>query len=143
MIHSAPGSKNPLPNIRKKYTTYVPQGWSVRRTPSGSMTLAMFAEWAKYLVRTLDKEGKGKRHGHPMVLLIDGHSSRWTHTGLKTLIDAVCLCLCCCAFFCLLFMCLCVVYAGYLPFFIGSHTSAWAQPNDCGLNAKYKSHYGL
>ena len=31
--------------------------------------------------------------------------------------------------------------AGIYPFFIASHTSAWAQPNDCGLNALYKSKY--
>ena len=31
--------------------------------------------------------------------------------------------------------------AGIYPFFIASHTSAWAQPNDCGLNALYKSKF--
>ena len=63
--------------------------------------------------------GYGKGQGlKPLILLIDGHSSRWTYQGLKTLMDA-----------------------GIFPFFIASHTSAWAQPNDVGLNICYKSRY--
>ena len=35
-----------------------------------------------------------------------------------------------------------LIEAGIYPYFIGSHTSAWAQPNDNGLNAMYKGEYG-
>lgn len=44
---------------------------------------------------------------------------RWTHAGLKWLNDHF-----------------------IFPFCIGSHTSAWAQANDCGINAKFKAEYG-
>ena len=30
---------------------------------------------------------------------------------------------------------------GIFPFFIGSHTSAWHQPNDNGINASYKANF--
>ena len=70
-------------------------------------------------MRTCDKAGYGKRHGHPLIILLDGHTSRWSYKGLNTLITA-----------------------GIFPFFIGSHTSAWHQPNDCGINALYKAEYG-
>lgn len=70
-------------------------------------------------MKSCDKEGYGKRHGHPLIILLDGHTSRWSYKGLMTLIAA-----------------------GIFPFFIGSHTSAWDQPNDCGINALYKAEYG-
>lgn len=68
-------------------------------------------------MKTVHKEGYGK--DNPIILLIDGHTSRWSYKGLMTLIDG-----------------------GIYPYFIGSHTSAWAQPNDCGLNALWHSAYG-
>ena len=76
VIHSAPGSKDDS-NLRMLRTMRenIPKHWSVKRTTSGSMTRAVFADWTKYFV-------------------------------------------------------------GVYPFFIASHTSAWVQPNDCGLNAR-------
>ena len=74
--------------------------------------------WSKYFAKQMAASGYGKQFNNPLILLIDGHSSRWTYPGLKTLIDA-----------------------GIYPFFIGSHTSAWAQPNDVGLNMSWKSKF--
>ena len=70
-------------------------------------------------MKSCDSQGFGKKHGHPIILLLDGHTSRWSYKGLNTLIEA-----------------------GIFPFFIGSHTSAWHQPNDCGINALWKAEYG-
>ena len=72
-----------------------------------------------FFAKSVDKDGYGKRHNNPLILLIDGHTSRWSYKGLMTLIEG-----------------------GIYPYFIGSHTSAWAQPNDCGVNALYKAEYG-
>lgn len=35
-----------------------------------------------------------------------------------------------------------LIDGGIYPYFIGSHTSAWAQPNDNGYNALFHSLYG-
>ena len=72
-----------------------------------------------FFVKSVDQDGIGKRHNNPLILLLDAHSSRWSYKGLMTLIDA-----------------------GIYPYFIGSHTSAWDQPNDNGLNGLYKAEYG-
>ena len=104
MIHSCPGVVNP--RMSSELLEHLPEHWSCRRTTSGSMTREIFEDWAKYFVRIMDQEGYGKRHNNPLVLLIDGHTSRWTYDGLNVLIQA-----------------------GIYPFFIASHTSAWDQPN--------------
>ena len=103
LIHSCPGVMNP--RMASHLYEHVPDEWSVKRTSSGSMTKMTFEDWAKYFTRSMEQSGYGKKHG-PIILLIDGHSSRWTYDGLNTLIEA-----------------------GIYPFFIGSHTSAWHQPN--------------
>ena len=83
------------------------------------MTKELFKDWAAYFVKSMRGMGYGKGQGlKPLIILIDGHSSRWTYQGLKTLMDA-----------------------GIFPFFIVSHTSAWHQPNDVGLNISYKSRF--
>jgi hypothetical protein len=51
--------------------------------------------------------------------VFDGHASRWNYEGLKYLLDHNVFCLC-------------------LP----GHTSIWAQPNDGGPNASWKSKLG-
>lgn len=104
IIHSCPGVANPRMN--SELLEHLPEHWSCRHTTSGSMTRELFEDWAKYFVRIMEEDGYGAKHGHPIVLLIDGHTSRWTYEGLSTLIDA-----------------------GFYPFFIASHTSAWDQPN--------------
>lgn len=87
---------------------------------SGSMTKVLFGEWCEYFVSQMDKAGYGRKYpGHNMILLLDGHSSRWTYHGLLFLIKA-----------------------GFFPFCIASHTSAWDQPNDNGPNAMFKALMG-
>ena len=83
------------------------------------MTLELFVSWCKYFVKTMEGAGYGRKHGKNVILLIDGHSSRWTFEGLTLLIKH-----------------------GFYPFCIGSHTSAWHQPNDVGPNAKFKATLG-
>ena len=117
IIHSAPGTKGQPKMISTLYEN-IPGDWKVTRTASGSMTRETFVDWAKYFVKIMKEDGYGSVHNHPMVLLLDGHTSRWDYEGLMYLISN-----------------------GFYPFFIASHTSAWHQPNDCGLNAAYKARF--
>lgn len=91
-----------------------PSGIRVFVTKSGSMTRDRFPTFCQHFVDNLP-EGKGKG-GEPVVLVFDGHASRWSFAGLKLLLDNNVYCLC-------------------LP----GHTSIWAQPMDCGPNASWKS----
>ena len=116
LIHSSPGAINP--RMCERLYEHIPGSWAVRRSDSGSMTKDLFQDWAQYFVKSMRGMGYGKEFKKPLILLIDGHSSRWTYQGLKTLMDA-----------------------GIFPFFIASHTSAWHQPNDVGLNISYKSRF--
>lgn len=119
LIHSAPGAKKgSTSRMISSLYEHLPGDWAVKRTDSGSMNRETFLDWAKYFVKVMEEDGYGKCHGHPMVLLLDGHTSRWDYVALRYLIDH-----------------------GFFPFFIASHTSAWHQPNDCGLNATYKAKY--
>ena len=83
-------------------------GIKVASTHSGSMTQEIFLIFAQHMVDSLPKEHD------PIILLLDGHGSRWSVQGLKLLITN-----------------------NIFPFFIASHTSIWAQPNDCGLNRRF------
>lgn len=104
VIHSCPGVVNP--RMSSELYDGLPGHWSCCRTSSGSQTRETFEDWTAYFVRTMTKKGWGTQNNKPMILLIDGHTSRWTYDGLQTLINA-----------------------GIYPFFIASHTSAWHQPN--------------
>ena len=73
----------------------------------------------EYFVQIAEEEGYGKEQNNPLILLLDAHTSRWSYKGLTTLIDS-----------------------GIYPYFIGSHTSAWHQPNDNGFNGMWKAEYG-
>jgi len=75
----------------------------VETTNSGSMTQEVFMVYAKHFVEALPAE-----HG-PVMLFLDGHASRWNKYALKFLMDN-------CVF----------------AFFLASHTSIWARPNDGG-----------
>ena len=89
-------------------------GISVFVTKSGSMTKDRFPAFCHHFVQHLP-EGQGKG-GEPVVLVFDGHASRWNYSGLQYLMKNNVFCLC-------------------LP----GHTSVWAQPNDGGPNASFKS----
>jgi hypothetical protein len=80
----------------------------VSSTNSGSMTPEDFYQYVEHFVASLPKD-----HG-PVILFLDGHSSRWSVPALRYLMDHQ-------------------VY----PFFIASHTFIWAQPNDCGVNKRF------
>ena len=82
-------------------------GISIATTTNGSMTQAIFFSFCKHFVSSLpSSQGKG---GNPVILFLDGHSSRWNVAALRYLI-------------------LNNVY----PFFLASHTTIWSQPNDNG-----------
>ena len=114
IIHSG-GNKNSQVPVHMQGLN---REWFQATTPNGSMTKVAFVEWCKYIVEYFSGQGRC-RVDDPIILLIDGHASRWTHEGLKHLNDNC-------------------IY----PFCIASHTSAWAQANDCGINAKDKKYYG-
>jgi hypothetical protein len=84
----------------------------VASTFSGSMTQEVFYLYAQHFIESL-APGSG-----PVILLLDGHASRWTVQALRLLMEND-------------------VY----PFFIASHTSIWGQPNDCGINKRF--HWAL
>ena len=83
------------------------------------MTQELFQEWVEYFIERMEKAGYGRKHARNVILLIDGHNSRWTWLALQLLVKH-----------------------GFFPFCIGSHTSAWHQPNDDGANAMMKAILG-
>lgn len=76
-------------------------------TNSGSVTQETFFEHAKHFVSSLP-ENSG-----PVILLLDGHASRWNAAALDCLMKNQVYC-----------------------FFLASHTSIWSQPNDVGVNKR-------
>ena len=97
--------------------TINPSGIGVAVTTSGSMTKDRFPAFYAHFVKHLPGgQGKG---GEPVILVFDGHSSRWNLDGLQFLREHNVHCLC-----------------------IPGHTSIWAQPNDCGPNSSFKSMLG-
>jgi hypothetical protein len=85
---------------------------AVATTHAGSMTQEVFLHFVKHFIAALP-EGHG-----PTLLLLDGHGSRWSVPALQMLIAN-----------------------NVFPFFIASHTSIWAQPNDAGINKRF--HWAL
>jgi hypothetical protein len=79
----------------------------ITTTSSGSMTQEAFVLYADHFLESLPDD-----HA-PIIFFLDGHGSRWTVNGLRKLIER-----------------------GIFPFFIPSHTSIWAQPNDCKVNRR-------
>jgi len=71
------------------------------------MTQEIFYDCCKHFVSSL------KVDHEPVILFLDGHASRWNTQALKYLLDN-----------------------NVFVFFFASHTSIWAQPNDCGLNKR-------
>jgi len=82
----------------------------VETTNSGSMMQEVFMVYAKHFVETLPV-----RHG-PVMLFLDGHASHWNKYALKYLMDN-----------------------HMFTFFLASHMSIWAQPNDAGVNKQFHS----
>jgi hypothetical protein len=82
-------------------------GVLVRTSKSGSMTQEIFFDFCTHFVEALPKDHE------PAILFLDGHASRWNTQALKYLNDN-----------------------NVFVFFFASHTSIWAQPNDCGLNKR-------
>jgi hypothetical protein len=80
----------------------------VASTHSGSMTQEMFFLFSEHFIKSLP-ENSG-----PVILLLDGHGSRWSVPALQLLMAH-----------------------NIYPFIIASHTSIWAQPNDAGVNKRF------
>ena len=128
--HSSPStkSKTDAPKITAQYLSglyaidedgkrYSPSKIGLFVTKSGSMTKERFPSFCRHFVKNLPVgQGKG---GEPVILVFDGHASRWSFEGIKYLLDNNVYCLC-----------------------IPGHTSIWAQPNDGGVNASWKSWLG-
>ena len=82
-------------------------------TTNGSMTQGTFFEYCKHFVRNLpEDQGKGKK---PVFLFLDGHSSRYSIEAGAYLLEN-----------------------NVIGVIIPSHTSSWAQLNDCGPNKLLK-----
>eukprot|EP00978_Attheya_sp_CCMP212_P042717 scaffold265244_cov33-Attheya_sp.AAC.1 len=83
---------------------------AVATSSSGSMTHPNFYGYARHLVNSFPKQKEGEA---PIarILILDGHSSRWSIAALRYLMQN-----------------------HVFPFFLPSHTSIWSQPNDCGTN---------
>jgi hypothetical protein len=81
----------------------------VRTSKSGSMTQEIFYDYCVHFVSSLPED-----EHEPVILFLDGHASRWNTQALKYLFDH-----------------------NVFVFFFASHTSIWAQPNDCGLNKRF------
>ena len=89
-----------------------PYGFCVRTSPAGSMTQRTFYDYAIHFVNNLP-ESQGS-NGQPVILFLDGHSSRWDVSSLLFLLTN-----------------------NVFPFFLPSHTSIWTQPNDNGTNLRW------
>ena len=94
-------------------------GMNVFVTRSGSMTKDRFPSYCAHLVRNLKKIGQGGPRGEPVMLIFDGHASRWSIEGITYLMKNGVYCIC-------------------LP----GHTSIWSQPNDGGANGSFKKCLG-
>jgi hypothetical protein len=96
--------------IGKRYTAHLEDspGVLIASTHSGSMTQEIFFHFVNHFLESRPTDAG------PAILLLDGHGSRWSVQALRRLIQNK-------------------VY----PFFIASHTSIWAQPNDAGVNKRY------
>ena len=109
VIHSGAASDAKIKNL--------PDQWACLVTKNGSMTLESFKNFCEWWPSSLpDEFGVGKL---PAILVVDGHSSRWTYEGLQYLRSK-----------------------NIYPFCLASHTTAWGQPNDCGVNSSLKAAYG-
>lgn len=87
-----------------------PYGFIVRTTAKGSMEPNLFLDYAKHFVDHLPKHRPPGKDG-AIILILDGHNSRWSLPGLYYLWKN-----------------------NVFPFFIPSHTSIVAQPNDNNPN---------
>ena len=81
----------------------------VRTAENGSTTQRTFYDFCMHFVKNLPK-GQGK-HGKPVILFLDDHSSRWYVSSLLYLMSN-----------------------NVFPFLLPSHTSIWTQPNDNCVN---------
>lgn len=79
----------------------------VATSSSGSQLQESFNDYSKHLVKSLPIDHDAA------ILVMDGHASRWTVTGLRYLLDH-----------------------RIFPCFLPSHTSMWSQPNDCNVNRR-------
>ena len=89
-----------------------PWGFLVRTAENGSMTQRTFYDFCMHFVKHLPK-GQGK-HGKPVILFLDGHSSCWDVSSLLYLMSN-----------------------NIFPFLLPSHNSIWTQPNENGVNLRW------
>ena len=92
------------------------EGFPVVVSSNGSIDLENFPKMAYHFISTLP-EGYGKG-GKPVILIMDGHSSRWSPLALKLLKEN-----------------------NVHMWVIASHSSAWGQVGDVGPNSKFKKWY--
>lgn len=99
-------------NMTKAILDNIPPDWAVHCSKNGSQDQIGFEKWCRHFIKHVRQKHPDKKV--PLFLVLDGHSSRWTYSGLRLLIDAN-------------------IFGICLP----SHTSALSQPNDNGTNRKW------
>jgi hypothetical protein len=95
-------------NMEEAFQQNDKHGVLVLATPNGSMTQSAMLPYAKHFVNHVPRN---RRKDEPIILFLDGHSSRWDTPTLKYFFQN-----------------------NVFPFLLPSHTSIWSQPNDCGPN---------
>ena len=97
-------------SIEEAYGKNNDHGFLVLATANGSMKQSTMLPYAQHFVKNLPKD---RDTSEGVLLLMDGHSSRWDLASLKYFFDNN-------------------VYLFFFP----SHTSIWSQPNDNGANMR-------
>ena len=108
MVHAGSG-------LRLDHVYGMP-GYPVATSTNGSVDLENFPKMACHFIDNLP-QGFGK-NGKPTILIMDGHSSRWSPVALKMFKDN-----------------------NVHVWVIASHSSAWGQVGDVGPNSKLKKWY--
>jgi len=93
----------------------------LRANESGSMKRDIVLDWCYFFVRTMNRGLTKNFHGinqKPAFLFVDGHSSRWNAKALLFLLQN-----------------------NIFLFALPSHSSIFAQPNDGGINSKFKAKF--
>ena len=98
--------------VNQKDSEKNPFGFRVATTSTGSMIQETFFTFATHFIENLGP-GLGP-NGMPVFLFLDGHGSWWHTQALSLLLKNN-------------------VQKAFIP----SHTSIWAQPNDCGVNRRF------
>lgn len=111
------------------------------KTTNGSASPEYFNCWARHFVKHLPSE-------RPVLLILDGHNSRWCYSALQYWRENQVYVFCIAShtsseFFPLIFFENNSIFSKFI-FHVTNFMSllVWSQPNDCGPNSSFKSAFG-